>query len=76
MTRARAGISRREAIGLAVRAGAGTLAALKSGVASARDDDQFGGVSPTPPPPDSRFEKPPTWEWASTTTGSVRSESC
>jgi len=37
MTRAKAGISRREAIGLAVRAGAGTLAAPKSGVASARN---------------------------------------
>ena len=23
---------------------------------------QFGGVTPTPPPPDSRYPLPPTWE--------------
>jgi cyclase len=44
------------------RVGVGTLAALKSGLAFARDADQFGGVNPTPPPPDPRFPKPPTWE--------------
>src|SRR6185369_7545048 len=42
--------------------GAGTLAALASGVAVARGDDQIGGVTPAAPPPDAAFPQPPTWE--------------
>jgi hypothetical protein len=29
---------------------------------SALAGGQFGGVTPTPPPPDSRYPLPPTWE--------------
>ena len=56
------GVSRREAIGRVARVGAGTLAALTSGVAVARGDDQIGGVTPAAPRPDPAFPQPPTWE--------------
>ena len=55
-------LSRREAIGRVARVGAGTLAALSTGLRVARGDDQFGGADPIPPPPDPGFPRPPTWE--------------
>src|SRR5580765_5414950 len=49
----RSGLTRRELLtgGLAFAGGSALAAA-----------GQFGGVTPTPPPPDSRFPLPPTWE--------------
>ena len=55
-------VSRREAIGRVARLGAGTLAALTSGVVVARGDDQIGGVTPAAPRLDPAFPQPPTWE--------------
>ena len=49
-------------MGRVARVGVGTLAALRSGLAFGRGDDQIGGVDPAPPPSDPRFPTPPTWE--------------
>src|SRR5215510_13203224 len=55
-------LTRREALIRAGRGAAGAVAAFASSRTGFARDEQFGGVTPTPPRVDARFPLPPTWE--------------